>query len=318
MTAHRDLGGGRPPGASDGIDSWREPPDAGLGAQPRAGGSVPASSHGSDPRREPPDRRARPATHEVPTDILFRDLVMTGPPRPRDGRAGWSISAVSHVVIVSALVLVPILWPEELPHPDYVRALLYNPPPPPPPPLPKGSALIEKKEPPRPTSAEPEPRKTEPKMESPVVVEAQPKEARLAESEQFGSPHGSDVGVPEGMEEGVEGGVVGGVPGGVIGGVVGGTGDIPVADYDQPARPIRLTKPTYPQEGFVKKIEGTVVVEILIDVTGRVTRARVLQSIPALDGAALECVRQWVFAPAMKHGRPVPTLATAPVNFKIY
>ena len=67
------------------------------------------------------------------------------------------------------------------------------------------------------------------------------------------------------MEVGVEGGVVGGVPGGVIGGVIGGTGDGPVLDYDQPPRPIKITKPQYPQEAFVKKIEGTVTVEILID-----------------------------------------------------
>ncbi len=257
--------------------------------------------------------------HEAPTDILFRDLIMTGPPRRRGGRFGWSLSLFTHVSILAAVVLVPVLWPEDLPSPDYVRALLYNPPPPPPPPLPKGTRLTETKAPPRPTSPKPEPEKhLEPKLESPVVVEAQPREARVAESDQFGSPHGSDIGVPEGMEEGVEGGVVGGVPGGVIGGVVGGTGDIPVADYDQPARPIRLTKPVYPQEGFVKKIEGTVEVEILIDVTGRVKPTRILRSIPALDAAALECVKQWVFSPAMKHGRPVPILARAPVNFKIY
>ena len=107
------------------------------------------------------------------------------------------------------------------------------------------------------------------------------------------------------MEEGVEGGVVGGVPGGVLGGVIGGTGDGPVMDYDQPPRPIKITRPQYPQEAFVKKIEGTVVVEILIDSHGRVVRARVIQSVPLLDAAALQTVYQWVFAPAVKHGRPV-------------
>ena len=295
-------------------------PDGVLGAQPRGGRSLRGPGDGVDSRREPPDGgEVRVTPPEAPTDILFRDLVMTRPVARPVRRFGWAFSVSSHVLIVAAAVLVPILWPEEMPRPDYVRALLYNPPPPPPPPLPKGSALVEKKEMPKRTAPEPTPEKRpEPKIDSPVVVEAQPKEARAAESDQFGSPHGSDIGVLEGMEEGVEGGVVGGVPGGVIGGVVGGTGDIPVTDYDQPARPIRLTKPVYPQEGFVKKIEGTVVVEILIDVTGRVSRARVVQSIPALDAAALACVRQWVFAPAMRHGRPVPTLASAPVHFKIY
>ena len=47
-------------------------------------------------------------------------------------------------------------------------------------------------------------------------------------------------------------------------------------------------------------------VEILIDASGRVVRARILRSVPLLDAAALQCVYEWVFRPAMKKGRPVP------------
>ena len=89
-------------------------------------------------------------------------------------------------------------------------------------------------------------------------------------------------------------------------------------DYDQAPRPIKITRPQYPQEAFIRKIEGTVVVEIMIDTQGRVVRARVLQSVPLLDAAAVQTVYQWVFSPAMKHGHPVPTLAHAPVAFHIY
>jgi len=120
------------------------------------------------------------------------------------------------------------------------------------------------------------------------------------------------------MEQGVEGGVVGGVPGGVPGGVVGGTGDGPVLDYDSPPRPLKMTKPEYPQDAFVKKIEGTVEVEFLIGVDGRVISARVVRSVPMLDAEAIRTVRQWVFAPAMKGGRPVSTIARAPVQFHIF
>jgi protein TonB len=139
--------------------------------------------------------------------------------------------------------------------------------------------------------------------------------------EPWGSATGSEAGVPEGMEGGVEGGVVGGVPGGVLGGVLGGTGtgDVPVVrDYDRPPRPIRMTRPAYPQEAFVKKVEGTVLVEILIDASGRVRRARILESVPLLDAAALETVRQWSFAPAIRHGQAVATIAQAPITFRIY
>jgi protein TonB len=126
------------------------------------------------------------------------------------------------------------------------------------------------------------------------------------------------MGTPEGLEGGVNGGVVGGVPGGVIGGVVGGTGDIPVTDYDTPPRPIKTGPPQYPQDAFVKKIEGTVEVQIVIDATGKVVDAKIIRSIPLLDKAALQTVYRWVFAPAVKNGRPVTTIAQAPVTFRIY
>ena len=178
-----------------------------------------------------------------------------------------------------------------------------------------------KPEPPKPVveTAPQEPEFTAP-IEQPTpteVAELQPEEA-ISADDQFGSETGSDFGVAEGMDVGIEGGVVGGIPGGVLGGVLGGTGTGPVLDYDAPPRPIKITKPQYPQEAFVKKVEGVVTVEILIDSTGRVVRARVIQSIPMLDAAALQTVYQWLFQPAVKNGRPVPTIAHAPVTFRIY
>jgi periplasmic protein TonB len=265
------------------------------------------------PAARPPERPV-PAD---PADSLFKDLVVSNP-RPARSRLWMQGSLVGHVVAIAALILVPILWPGPPPeHTDYIRALIYNPPPPPPPPLPKGSALIEKAEPAKPVTPDPKPQKPDFTVDVPKDVPLKP-EARPPDTDQTGSPNGSDIGMAEGMEVGVEGGVVGGVPGGVIGGVIGGTGDGPVLDYDQPPRPIKITKPQYPQEAFVKKIEGTVEVEILIDASGNVTRARVVRSIPALDQAALQTVYQWRFSPAIKNGHPVATIASAPVMFRIY
>jgi periplasmic protein TonB len=250
---------------------------------------------------------------------LFTGLVVSNPPRQRR-TLSRSVSIAGHVLVLALVVLVPILWQDEPPaHTDYIRALLYNPPPPPPPPLPKGSAVLDKQEAPKPTTPEVQPQKPEftAPVEEPVEDKLKP-EAKTPETEQAGSATGSDMGVPEGMEVGVEGGVVGGVPGGVIGGVIGGTGDIPVMDYDTPPRVIKQTRPIYPQDAFIKKIEGVVEVEILIDTSGRVARARVMRSVPLLDQAAIDTVKQWVFAPAVKGGRPVATTAIAPVTFRIY
>ena len=115
-----------------------------------------------------------------------------------------------------------------------------------------------------------------PKDETPLKPED-----KAPETQQFGSELGSETGVEGGLEGGVEGGVVGGVSGESSGAASACTGDGPVLDYDQPPRPIKITKPLYPQEAFIKKIEGVVLLQILIDATGRVVHARVVKSIPS-------------------------------------
>jgi periplasmic protein TonB len=267
----------------------------------------------------PTPRGSQPAGDEDGRG-LFTELVVSKPSSSRGFWAGLRASAVVHGVVLGLLVLVPILWPSQNPDiPDPIRALIYNPPAAAAAPLPKGSALTTKVERPKPVTPDTTPQKeafTIP-VEIPREKPLEP-EHRASQDEQSGSPTGSDSGIAEGMEGGVEGGVAGGVLNGVVGGCVGCTGDGPVLDYDEPPKPLILTKPQYPQDAFVKKIEGTVVLEILIDATGRVVHARVLRSVPLLDAAARETVMKWTFSPAMKHGRPVATYAQAPVAFRIF
>jgi protein TonB len=235
-----------------------------------------------------------------------------------------AVSLLAHAAIVALAVLVPLAIDEPLPSPleDAFRAFYYDPPPPPPPPPMRGLGLVAR--PPKTPPATTPPRPAEPDAASLVVpsIRAAPltHDPDLEAAPTGGYPEGSDSGVPEGMPGGVEGGVVGGVPGGVVGGVIGGTGTgpIPVAAPDRPPRLLRSVRPQYPQDAFVKKVQGTVVLEILIDDRGRVVRARVLSSVPPLDQAAIKAVLAWLFVPAMHHGQPVATLAHAPVTFTIY
>jgi protein TonB len=73
----------------------------------------------------------------------------------------------------------------------------------------------------------------------------------------------------------------------------------------------------YPRKAFEDGVEGTVEIEFVIDETGKVGRTRVVKSIAGLDEAALTCVRQWRFIPARKAGKPVASVALAPVGFRI-
>jgi protein TonB len=61
-----------------------------------------------------------------------------------------------------------------------------------------------------------------------------------------------------------------------------------------------------------------VILEATIGLTGMVEDVRILRSIPLLDAAALEAVRQWEYSPTLLNGVPVPVLITVTVNFTLH
>jgi protein TonB len=64
-------------------------------------------------------------------------------------------------------------------------------------------------------------------------------------------------------------------------------------------------------------VQGVVIIEATIAPNGRVQAAKVLRSIPMLDAAALDAVRQWQFTPTLLNGEPVPVIMTVTVNFTL-
>ncbi len=97
------------------------------------------------------------------------------------------------------------------------------------------------------------------------------------------------------------------------------TGHPRVSDLsDEPPRTLEVTRPGYPRKAFDNKVEGVVVVAILISASGKVVRAKILRSVPGLDEEALRCARQWTFKPARLKGSPVPAVAHAPVGFHLH
>ena len=75
--------------------------------------------------------------------------------------------------------------------------------------------------------------------------------------------------------------------------------------------------PVYPYSGLSRQTRGTVIIEATIDVDGKVAEAKVLRSVPALDQAALDAVRQWKYAPSLLNGVPVSVIMTVVINFTI-
>jgi TonB family protein len=74
--------------------------------------------------------------------------------------------------------------------------------------------------------------------------------------------------------------------------------------------------PVYPDAAKNAGIEGTVVLSVTLDPKGNIVQARVIKSIPELDQAALDAVRQWKYEPMMVNGTPRPIVFTVSVEFK--
>jgi len=81
--------------------------------------------------------------------------------------------------------------------------------------------------------------------------------------------------------------------------------------------PPRLDVPRYPPDASAAGIRGAVVAEIVVDPAGNVTDAKVVESIPLLDEAALQAVRNWHYAPTVVNGEPVPVRIIVAVNFSL-
>jgi protein TonB len=84
-------------------------------------------------------------------------------------------------------------------------------------------------------------------------------------------------------------------------------------------RPVKIggNDPVYPAMARVAGVQGMVIIEATIAADGHVMNARILRSLPLLDQAALEAVRQWQYTPTLLNGVPVPVVMTVTVTFTL-
>ena len=87
--------------------------------------------------------------------------------------------------------------------------------------------------------------------------------------------------------------------------------------YDVPAQLVKGGQPKYPAGPYRQGVQGTVVVDFTVDEKGQPRDLKIVESIPGLDDAALECVKKWRFTPAKRAGKPVASPASAPITFRI-
>ena len=206
-----------------------------------------------------------------------------------------ALSIVAHVIAACAMIIVPLVATDELPAPrtatEFIHVVASLEPPTPPPRASTKPAV----EPPR-TDAAP--------LAVPDGIRPEP----LIEPSNDTAP--------------VESGVVG-----------SGNSDSVIADPvpppPPPPSPVRVggnispprrvidVAPVYPPIARAARVEGVVILEAVIGEDGGVRDVRVLRSIPLLDAAAVEAVRQWGFTPTLLNGEPVPVVMTITVAFRL-
>jgi TonB family protein len=78
------------------------------------------------------------------------------------------------------------------------------------------------------------------------------------------------------------------------------------------------TEPEYSEQARKARIQGTIVVEGVIDEQGLTHTLRVRDSLGfGLDEKALEAVKHWRFRPATRDGKPVPIVGTFYLSFHL-
>jgi TonB family protein len=87
-------------------------------------------------------------------------------------------------------------------------------------------------------------------------------------------------------------------------------------DIKEPKK-IEDVRPRYPDDAKAAGVQGVVIMEVTLDTEGNVADVRIIRSIPLLDQAALDAVRQWKFTPTLLNGVPVSVLMTVTVAFSL-
>lgn len=239
---------------------------------------------------------------------LFNDVVEPGV--HVGGRSSYSVSLsiVTHVLLVGALLIVPFVGNHVFPTPQSALAFTIPPAVPVPP-----KSVVEL----TPVPA--------------AVVEAlRPDAAPLEAPTTVTEPPPAIVPMPAGTHA---------LPG------VRASGDIalsapasapridaPVADVPAPAVPrdpipvggaveaprkVHHVAPLYPAIARASRQQGTVTLEATIAKDGRVTNARVLRSNALFDQAAIDAVRQWRYTVPTLNGIPVDVIMTVTVTFSL-
>lgn len=254
-------------------------------------------------------------TAQVQVPPIFSDSLLDY--EGQKSRQTWATLAsfILQCLLVGVLLLLPLYFTQELPKSQLLTFLVAPPPPPPPPPEAQQAARIMKQ------------------IQSDLLSGGQlrtpgriPAKVQMIKEEEAPPMPGAG-----GVVGGVPGGIPGGQLGGVIGGIVSSTSNLAYIPKLQPVVPQRIrisqgvtagmllhqVEPPYPPIAKAARIQGSVVLNAIIDKEGNIRDLRLASGHPMLVPAAIEAVRQWRYRPYLLNGQPVEVETTITVNFEL-
>jgi len=242
-----------------------------------------------------------------------------------------AVSAVIHALLVTTLILVPLVFTDQIEGAKLTSILLEPPPPPPagPPPAPA------------PSVAKAPAHEVHP-VDTPALVEPKYIPKDIATVIDASAEVSGAIGVPYGVPYGIDFGK-GDIP--FLGNnrlpiperPPDGAAPPPPAPLPPPApapiktkEPLRVggdvqagkviyqPAPTYPSLARIARVEGVVVLQATIGTDGTVQSLRIISdSNPLLRTGVVETVKTWKYKPTLLNNEPVEVLTTITVNFSL-
>lgn len=255
-----------------------------------------------------------PSTHKAvagPGRFIQGMLEMPSINYKRRSPTQMAASVLIHIAVIAALVIVPGYFVTKVvEQPPKEVTLVFTPPDPAPPPPAAARAAAPKTQTTTPT---PQIFKRQ-LLTAPTII---PKSAATTSAAQ--ATDAPNVGIPDG--------VAGGSPEGVLGGIIGGTGNGPAA----PATPaivrvggnvkrpelLKRVEPVYPTVAKMTEVQGTVLIDAVINPQGDVVKEHAVDGPAVLVRAALDAVRQWKYQPTYLNGQPVALDMEVTVTFHL-
>ncbi len=236
---------------------------------------------------------------------MFEDSTFESTGRIRTRSRGWMIATFFfNGSLLLVLILVPLIYPEALPH--QVLSILLTAPPPPAQPLPT--------KPPTPQQVRPISEFENGHIVMPakiptgiaILTRLEPAlnnaipglEAQLGDGPGIPGSIFSNQAAPPRVRQEVKGPIH--LSSGVVTGLL-----------------LQKTPPVYPPIARAARVEGTVILQATISKSGTIENLRVLSGHAMLQQAAIDAVRNWRYRPYLLNGEPVEVETTVNVIFSL-